>query len=104
MNEPTAHEWHACMTNRGSAHEQGLIIDSKTGANIAVAYDPNHAPLIAASPDALAVVRTLFCEVNGLNATLRATDSRYAASALCAKLTDTVRMAREAIDKASLSL
>jgi hypothetical protein len=32
---------------------QGLIIDEKTGANIAVSYDAAHAPLIAAAPDLL---------------------------------------------------
>lgn len=38
--------WHSKIVNQGSAHEQGLIIDEGTGANIAVTYDPRHAALI----------------------------------------------------------
>jgi len=32
-------------------NHQGLIVDEKTGANIAVVYDKKDAPLIAAAPD-----------------------------------------------------
>lgn len=42
----TKPNWHACKTNTDSPHEQGLIIDDENGANIAVTYDPKHAPLI----------------------------------------------------------
>lgn len=44
-------QWYSRTTNVGSAHEQGLIINEKTGANIAVSYNPKHAPLLAAAPD-----------------------------------------------------
>lgn len=46
--------WYTKTTNTGSPHEQGLIVDEKTGANIAVSYNPKHAALIAAAPDLLA--------------------------------------------------
>lgn len=36
---------------------QGLIADEKTGANIAVSYDPKHAQLIAAAPQLLKAAR-----------------------------------------------
>lgn len=93
-------KWHACTTNRGSAHEQCLIIDD-TGANIAVSYDAQHAPLIAAAPDLLAVVKSLFYDINGLNTTLRATNGTYASSTLCERLTQTVGAASLAIAKAT---
>jgi len=32
-------------------NHQGLIVDEKTGANIAVVYDKKNAPLIAAAPE-----------------------------------------------------
>ena len=41
--------WYA---SNGSA-DQAIIIDEKTGANIAVVYDKVNAPLIAAAPDML---------------------------------------------------
>lgn len=40
-----------------TGNHQGLICDEKTGANIAVAYDKAHAPLIAAAPDLLAAAK-----------------------------------------------
>lgn len=36
--------------------DQGLIIDEKTGENIAVSYDKANAPLIAAAPELLEVI------------------------------------------------
>ena len=42
-------QWHSS----GTGNHQGLIIDSKTGYNIAVSYDREDAPLIAAAPDLL---------------------------------------------------
>ena len=39
--------WYAANMGNDS---QGLIVDEKTGANIAVAYDRKHAPLLAAAP------------------------------------------------------
>lgn len=55
----TADTWYATTTNTGSLHEQGLIIDKATGANIAVTYDAKHAPPIAAAPDLLAALQAL---------------------------------------------
>jgi hypothetical protein len=46
--------WHDAKM--GNDH-QGLVIDDKTGANIAVAYDKAHARLLAAAPDLLDVAR-----------------------------------------------
>ena len=39
--------WYAANMGNDS---QGLIVDEKTGANIAIAYDRKHAPLLAAAP------------------------------------------------------
>ena len=39
--------WYAA--NMGNDY-QGLVIDEKTGANIAVTYDKRHAPFVAAAP------------------------------------------------------
>ena len=43
-------KWYSKPTNRGSAFEQGLIIDETTGENIAVSYKSEHAPLLSAAP------------------------------------------------------
>lgn len=51
--------WYATVTNTGSPHEQGLVIDETTGANIAVTYDAAHAPIVAAAPDLLAALQVL---------------------------------------------
>jgi hypothetical protein len=51
--------WYSKTSNRGSAHEQGLIISENTGDNITVSYDPKHAPLLAAAPELLAAGGTL---------------------------------------------
>lgn len=58
-NVKTAGTWYATTTNTGSPHEQGLIIDEATGANIAVAYDTRHGPLLAAAPEMLAVLQSM---------------------------------------------
>ena len=42
----SAATWYAKPASGG----QGLIIDEANGANIAVAYDAQHAPLLAAAP------------------------------------------------------
>jgi hypothetical protein len=47
--------WHATTTNKGSAHEQGLIIDDN-GRNVAVSYDVANAELIATAPELLAAL------------------------------------------------
>lgn len=41
--------WYAKSTGT----HQGLIIEERTGANIAISYDKTNAPLIAAAPDLL---------------------------------------------------
>ena len=51
-NKPT--RWHAAKM--GNDH-QGLVIDSDSGANIAVTYDVKHAPLVAAAPELAAFTR-----------------------------------------------
>lgn len=47
--------WHESKTG----NHQGLIIDDKTGDNIAVTYDKQHASLVAAAPELLHMVVTL---------------------------------------------
>ena len=44
--------WHPTETG----NHQGLIICDETGANIAVAYDKAHAPLIASAPEAIDLI------------------------------------------------
>lgn len=46
----TSGPWY---TKSKADDRQGLIIDEKTGTNIAVSYDAAHAPIIAAAPDLL---------------------------------------------------
>ena len=48
--------WYAA--NMGNDY-QGLVIDEKTGANIAVTYDKRHAPFVAAAPAMYAESKTL---------------------------------------------
>lgn len=50
--EYTESTWYVAETG----NHQGLIIDEKTGANIAVVYDKKHASLIAAVPRLLAAL------------------------------------------------
>ena len=52
----TNDNWYSKTSNPDSPHEQGLVIDENTGANIAVSYNPKHAPLIAAVPALLRAV------------------------------------------------
>jgi hypothetical protein len=40
-----------------TGNHQGLVIDEETGANIAVAYDKVHAPLLAAAPEVLEALK-----------------------------------------------
>lgn len=54
MSTKHAPSWYATKTNKGSPHEQGLIIEETTGRNVAVAYQAEDAPLIAAAPELLA--------------------------------------------------
>lgn len=46
--ETTETVWYAAKM--GNDH-QGLVIDEKTGVNIAVTYDKKDAPLVAAAPE-----------------------------------------------------
>ena len=60
---PTTHTpgpWYA--TNAGNDH-QGLILDEKTGASVAVTYDRCHAPLIAAAPAMYEALQSILAEV-----------------------------------------
>jgi hypothetical protein len=45
--------WHACKAGNDT---QGLVIDDNTGANIAVTYKAEHAPIVAAAPELLELV------------------------------------------------
>ena len=54
--------WYAKTINKDSAHEQGLIIDENTGANIAITLDPKDAILAAAAPELLEALK-LFVDV-----------------------------------------
>lgn len=44
--------WYEASTG----NHQGLVVEEKTGRNIAVAYDKADAPLIAAAPELLAAL------------------------------------------------
>ena len=52
-------KWYSAITNKGSAHEQGLIIEEGTGNSIAVSYKAENAKLLAAAPELLEIVRKL---------------------------------------------
>ena len=54
METKTTVSWYAARM--GNDH-QGLIIDEKTGRNVAVSYDKADAALIAAAPDLLAALK-----------------------------------------------
>lgn len=47
--------WYAKKGSNG----QGIVIDEKTGANIAVAYDNAHVGLLAAAPAMLAALESI---------------------------------------------
>jgi hypothetical protein len=62
--------WYTGRIYQDDAHTQGLIIDEKTGENIAVTYDAKNAPIIAAAPEMLIVLqdaKTCFTGHNLLN-------------------------------------
>lgn len=50
-----ADTWYAC----GGSGGQGLVIEDRTGASIAVTYDAKHAPLVAAAPEMLALLERM---------------------------------------------
>lgn len=56
MSTHTPGPWYA--TKPGNPY-QGIVIDERTGANIAVTYDKEYADLIASAPDLLQMVRNL---------------------------------------------
>ena len=56
-----------------------------------------NAILIAAAPDLLAIVQRIVYDLNGRNATERATNTAHAASPLCAAITALVRDAANVI-------
>lgn len=49
-------EWRAVNV---TGH-QGLIVCDRTGANIAVSYDKEHAPLLASAPELLAALHLIY--------------------------------------------
>ena len=51
----TPKSWYVAKTG----NHQGLVIDEKTGANIAVAYDKADAPLLAAAPAMLDLLKRI---------------------------------------------
>lgn len=79
--------WYVVNTG----NHQSLIIDEKTGVNIAVCYDKVDAPIIAAAPDLLAACR------EALNAATVKLDT-YAASE--ARQKEVVDLIEAAITKA----
>ena len=58
MNNKT---WYAKNSGGSDIHGQGLIIDEKTGENIAIVYKKENAPLLSAAPD-MAEVLTFMVE------------------------------------------
>ena len=56
--------WYAKTINKDSAHEQGLIIDENTGANIAITLDPKDAILAAAAPELLEALKAAEAKLN----------------------------------------
>jgi hypothetical protein len=61
------YNWYSTITNKGSAHEQGLIIEEETGNAIAVSYKPENAKLIAAAPELREAVRIVYSRVMNTN-------------------------------------
>jgi hypothetical protein len=62
--------------------------------------DEANAKLIAAAPDLLAVAKKLHLSINGMNATMRATNTDYRNSPLCQQLTALIAENAAAIRKA----
>jgi hypothetical protein len=54
--------WYVANTG----NHQGLVIDQDTGRNIAVAYDKEDAPLLAAAPDLLAACKGAQADIREL--------------------------------------
>lgn len=52
----------------GTGNHQGLVIDERTGTNIAVTYDKAHAPIIAAAPAMLAALKAGLACFRGFSA------------------------------------
>lgn len=46
--------------NTGNIHDQALVIDEETGENIAVSYKSEHAPILAAAPEMLELLREAY--------------------------------------------
>ena len=91
-------KWYT--TTKPERDNQGLVIEETTGKTIAVTYDPKDAALVAAAPALFEVVSRLFMDINGYNATMRATNPKYAASPMCDKLTELMRDAGSAYREA----
>ena len=64
MTETKRANWYEGKTG----NHQGLIIEEGTGKNIAVCYDKADAPLIAAAPELLAVLKKLEDIISGIEA------------------------------------
>jgi hypothetical protein len=56
-------QWYVASTG----NHQGLVIDDTTGASIAVAYDKEDAPMLAAAPELAEAVRRLVAHAEGTN-------------------------------------
>lgn len=74
---------------------QITVYDEATGNRVATVFDKDAANMIEVAPQMLRVVDELLYNINGLNATMRGADSKYAASTLCLELTKLVKLARE---------
>jgi hypothetical protein len=74
---------------------QITICDEATGSRVATVFNKEAANAIEVAPQMLRVVDELLYNVNGLNATMRSADGKYAASPLCLELTKLVKLARD---------
>jgi hypothetical protein len=54
-SSPAFRSWHAS----GTVSDQGLVICSMTGRNIAVCYSEKDAPVVSAAPDLLKALKDL---------------------------------------------
>lgn len=88
MSKNKPKRWYQASTG----DHQGLVIDEKTGANIAVTYDKDHAPLVAAAPAMLAALKEI--------AERGPVEGYSSASALRLRLVATQSIARRAIAEA----